>query len=701
MKGEMKISELIADIEHQRLILPEFQRGYVWTATQVREYVQSLYRGYPTGSFLIWRTPNPGRIRQGEIADSETKYFQLILDGQQRLTSVYTVLKGEPPPFYEEEALYFNLYFNLLTEEFAYYKKSAMQGKAEWIPVTEFLKQGLAEFFKSRKDENDVYLTSFDKLTALDAIRSYTYYLSTISEEDIERAVEIFNLVNSKGTRLSKSDLALAHICSSWPEARQTFRTAQAKLAELHFDLGLDILTRMASTVATGSALYEPLYKTEIATVKDAWKRVDRALAYVVDILRADAWIDSSKHLASPYPLVPLVAHLAAKGGTFSSQREKGDFLYWMYAALMWTRYSGSTDTKLNADVTALADPNPTERLRENILRERGRIRVQPSDLERAGALSSFFPMTYIVARARGAVDWLNGHPLYSKAAGAMFEVEAHHIFPSAVLYKSGYSSSNPVHKQLVNEIANLCFLTKGANIKISAKEPLRYLRDVRDKFPGALEAQFVPMNEALWSIDRFPEFLAERRRLIAEAINAFMDDLIMDEEDVDTTIEDLIAQGESVRVEYKGSLRWDYREEKVNKALTKSVLKTMAAFLNTDGGTLLIGVMDDGAVAGIESDFATLGAKGNRDDFELTLRSAIKEHLGGEVSPFIELTFAETQGQTVAIASCEPYHKPVFLEDGGETEFYVRAGNTSQPLNIKAANEYIRAHWSKAEAAT
>jgi hypothetical protein len=302
----------------------------------------------------------------------------------------------------------------------------------------------------------------------------------------------------------------------------------------------------------------------------------------------------------------------------------------------MWTRYSGSTETKLNADVTALADPHPTERLRENIMRERGRIKVQPGDLERAGMVSSFYPMTYIVARERGAVDWLNGHPLYSKAAGAMFEVEAHHIFPSAVLYKSGYSSSDPVHKQLVNEIANLCFLTKGANIKIAAKDPLRYLKEVRDKFPGALEAQFVPMNEALWSIERFPEFLAERRRLIAEAINAFMEALIADEDAVDTTIEDLIAQGESVRVEYKGSLRWDYREKQVNKALTKSVVKTLAAFLNTDGGTLLIGVMDDGVIAGIESDFATLGTKGNRDGFELTVRNALKESLGGEVSPFV-----------------------------------------------------------------
>ena len=85
------------------------------------------------------------------------------------------MLKGEPPPFYEEEVLYFNLYFNLLTEEFAYYKKTQMQGKVESVPATEFLRQGLATFFKNRKDESDVYLASFDKLSDLRGdIRNYS-----------------------------------------------------------------------------------------------------------------------------------------------------------------------------------------------------------------------------------------------------------------------------------------------------------------------------------------------------------------------------------------------------------------------------------------------------------------------------------------------------------------------------------------------
>ena len=701
MRGERKITELLSDIENRRLILPEFQRGYVWKRDKVRAYVSSLYRGYPTGSFLIWTTPDPGRIRGGAGAsDSSDKFFYLILDGQQRLTSVYTVINGTPPPFYEDEELYFNLHFDLQSEEFVYYKPTQMKGRPEWIPVTTFFQEGLATFIQKRgegdEDVRRLYFDNLAKFQRLEAIRNYSYFTETIGERDIERVVDIFNLVNSSGTNLSKSDFGLAHICASWPEARHTLRETQRRLETHHFEFGLDILTRMASTVATGSALYEPLYNTPIEKVKEAWRLVEPALDYVVNFLRSDAYIDASVHLKSPYPLIPLVVHLTRTGGVFRTERERRDFLHWMFAALMWGRYTATTETKLNADVAALSEADPTARLRDNLIKERGRIEVQARDLERASVRSTFYPMTYIVARARGAVDWFNGQPLYVKNVGAMFGLEAHHIFPVSVLYRTRYSSTDPVHRQVVNEIANLAFLTKQANLRISNAEPLAYLRDVKDRYPGALEAQFVPMDESLWTIERFEDFLAERRRLIAAGLNEFMESLVAEEPvDVPTTIADLIAEGESTRVEYKGSLRWDYAENNVNKALERAVAKTLAAFLNSQGGTLLIGVMDDGEIRGIEADFEALRSKGNRDGFELVLREAIGKYLGEDVNPYVELTFGEANGRTVAIVSCEPHHRPVFVEDRDVREFYVRAGNTSRPLDVKEAAEYITAHWA------
>jgi predicted HTH transcriptional regulator len=202
-------------------------------------------------------------------------------------------------------------------------------------------------------------------------------------------------------------------------------------------------------------------------------------------------------------------------------------------------------------------------------------------------------------------------------------------------------------------------------------------------------------MDESLWSVDRFEDFLAERRRPIAEGINEFMESLIAEEPEPLSTIEDLIARGESLGVEYKSSLRWDYRENQVNKALTKVVAKTLAAFMNSQGGTLLIGVADDGEVVGLDKDFETLGSKGNRDGFELTFRNSIGSYLGEDKNPFVELTFSEIDGQTVAVASCQQHRSPVFVEDGDRSEFYVRAGNTSRPLDVKEASEYIKSHWA------
>jgi hypothetical protein len=702
MTGEKTVKDLIKDIENELLILPEFQRGYVWKRPAVRSFVTSLYRGYPTGSFLIWKTPDPGKVRKKDDPDTDKKYFELILDGQQRLTSIYSVITGGPPPFYEGDELSFDLYFNLVDETFSYWKKITMQGKPEWIAVTEFFKEGLGNFLNARKDEPELgslYLENVEKLNKLDRIRDYSYYMKTLDEANMERVVEIFNLVNSAGTRLSKSDLALAHIAASWPEARETFRGAHAKFTEHGFDFDLDFFTRTTSVVATESALYEPLYRTPIEQVQESWTKVERVLEYLINLLRANAYVDSVKTLPSDYPLVPLVSYLAANGETFSSPQEERDFMHWFYAALMWGRYSGSAETKLNADVTVTLEADAPNALRAKLLQERGRIKVDPTDLASRGTASTFYPMTYIVMRSRGATDWFNGQPLYVKNVGAMYGLERHHIFPQAVLYSNGYSSSDSRHKALVNEIANSAFLTKDANLKISESDPLAYLREISKANPEALEAQFIPMNEALWKVDKFEQFLEARRKMISDGINDFMDALLEDPKDNKLTIEDLIAQGESKTVEYKASLRWDYETENVSKVVQKSIAKTMAAFLNTEGGTLLIGLKDDGVVLGIDKDLKTLGKKQDRDGFQLAFKSVLSNYLGAATSVAVELTFAEHAGKLLAVASCQPHSRPVYVEDGAEVEFYIRDGNSSRPLDVLQSNKYIGTRWPQVQA--
>ena len=179
MGTQLKIHEIISEIDKHDYILPEFQRGYVWNRDQVKEYLASLYRAYPTGSFLIWKTPNPGLVRGG-VPESDGGSFQLILDGQQRLTSIYTLVEGKPPPFYEGEKLYFDIWFNVQTEEFSYFKSSIMKGHPEWIPVTQFLRAGIGDYLAVGNgvlsaDESAFLFQFFEKLNRLDAIKNYLY----------------------------------------------------------------------------------------------------------------------------------------------------------------------------------------------------------------------------------------------------------------------------------------------------------------------------------------------------------------------------------------------------------------------------------------------------------------------------------------------------------------------------------------------
>ncbi len=695
MGTQMTISELIKDIEEGSLLLPEFQRGYEWGQTKVRLYLESLYRGYPTGAFLIWKTPNPGLIR-GPLASADGATFQLILDGQQRLTSLYALLKGKAPPFYEGEHLFFNLYFNVKTEEFKYWKKMEMQGKPEWVPVTRFFQYGLGEYLKSggplTQDEIGLLMTFFNRLAQMEKVKSYTYYLDILGERNMDEAVRIFNLVNSQGTPLTKSDLALSHVCALWPGARQVMRTARDQLKQdAGFEFSLDFFTRCTSCVATGSGLYEPLYRSVTAEdIKAAWTKARSAIEYVVNVLRFDGFIDSNISLPSDYPIVPMVVYVANRGGQFGNEKEKRTFLHWFYAAEMWGRYSGSTDTKLAEDIEALKGEDPPNRLRSNLLAERGRIKLEESDLRSKTSQSPFLLISYVVARSAGAVDWFNGLPLYNRLVGRANGLQGHHIFPQSVLYASGgFDSNSPRDRLIVNEIANIAFLTQEANLKFGSTDPAHYLTSVHESRPDALKAQEVPDNPALWELPRFQDFLRERRERLALAINRFMDSLLEDRITQPLTIEDYIKAGEGETVEFKGSLRWDLNLKQVNKALERSIARTIAGFMNAKGGTLIIGVSDEGEVLGLEHDYKTLANKPTRDGWELALRTSLNNYLSKDVAALVEVSLIAVEGGDIAVVHADRSLRPVFLEEGEVATFYVRAGNTTQQLDVKQTMQY------------
>jgi len=158
-------------------------------------------------------------------------------------------------------------------------------------------------------------------------------------------------------------------------------------------------------------------------------------------------------------------------------------------------------------------------------------------------------------------------------------------------------------------------------------------------------------------------------------------------------TLADMLT-GESTTLEYKASMRWDLCTKQVNPDLEKAIAKTVAGFLNSEGGTLLIGVTDDRTVLGIGNDLKTLGQRRDKDGYEQKLRQVLTNALGPEFCQYQHVSFEEHEGKTVCIVRTRRSPKPVYFTDKTAKEFYIRVGNTTKPLDMQAAHNYISMHW-------
>lgn len=156
-----------------------------------------------------------------------------------------------------------------------------------------------------------------------------------------------------------------------------------------------------------------------------------------------------------------------------------------------------------------------------------------------------------------------------------------------------------------------------------------------------------------------------------------------------------IIDKGENDLIEFKSSLRWDYRRQKMNKALEGVIAKTISAFLNTKGGMLFIGVDDDGNALGLDNDYQSM-SKNNRDGFLLTLTSVINQSMGKDIHKFITINIISLNEKDVCIVNVEKSDKPIFIGTHEREKFYIRASASSQPLGLSEVYKYINSHWEK-----
>ena len=809
----VNFSELIFSIKNKDIVVPEFQREYVWPYSNAKELLKSLINGFPVGGILIWRTASPPALKgmSDDEINAVQKVYQVLLDGQQRMTTMYLLATGEIPPYYKEDELSADprtLCFNLQTRDFQFLSRGMqedpswqlvadlLQNTVSWPEITEIASQRSTTFKSLKELENfefdydvvdrsrafgeirtliestglkmkfasqqiwniilptkiikvtipelydlhegavkdikeedwgsDEYKVSPDKFqkfwqekikTALDEIpdeltdvskligifsHNYNDLLNILKAQipvqeipttaSFSDAIDIFDKINSRGVHLSKGELALTHVTSKWPEARRVMKEFQASCANRSFHFNLNFLTRLLVVSANGRALFETIRDVEKDALETAWKNVEEVVSYLIDILKGEK-VDSSELLNGNNVLIPPLYFLCLNGKSLRSDLIRRKCIYWIMMASMWSRYSGSAESALEEDLNIIRNSKSDiwDNLVKRILDQRGRLSVEATDLQGAGINSRFYRTFYIYLKNSGARDWFNGLKI-DEGTSSNLATHRHHIFPKAYLEKHGLNEKNEFHSASINEIANSALITGTTNIQISAQAPEEYFGPILENYPNALESQLIPDNPELWKIEHFDEFLSIRRKRIAEGINKFLDGYKTELSESDDDVSVYLPESETQ--EYKETWQFDIHQSNnegksiKNQKLQLASIKTVAAFLNTNGGNLFIGVSDDNSIEGLDRDLEFFG--GSLDKLHLSVSEIILNSLGADKKPYYTVKISEVDGKHICHIKASPCHSSkTWVNFGGTQYFFIRDGNGTKSLSGEDADSY------------
>lgn len=562
-KAEASVEELVGMIERGELRLPEMQRRYVWRSTRVRDLLDSLYRGYPSGAILLWETDEAVPLQEFAVEQQKNPYqsTRLLLDGQQRLTSLSAVIRGETVSVRGRKKP-IDLLFNLdhpdqlalvtevnedggdgedeedLIDDEADSSEDELQKRfdrmtfvvgtrkleqlPQWVKVTDVFKSDSDAPFLKRAGvtgfEDPRYEKYSQRLARLRGIRKYVYRMDVLERRlSYDEVTEIFVRVNSLGAKLRSSDLALAQITAKWRGALKTFQAFQAQCSSTGFDLDLGLHLKNLVAFATGQSRFLTVGGLPVETLQRAWGECVPGMEFSLNFLRSNAGIDSPALLSSPFLLVTL-GYYGHKRNFQITAEESQRLRYWVLVANAKGRYSrGSSETLLDQDLATLRDGGGANELTDRLRLQVGRLDVAPEELEGRNQRSALFKTMFLAFRAAGAKDWRSNLAIALDHSGSNHRLQFHHIFPKAVL-KSSYTSRE------ADDIANLAFIGGKTNRQISDKPPAQYFPPLIEKSgSAAFEAQCIPIEPSVLGVDAYKNFLAERRIAVSRRLNEFL----------------------------------------------------------------------------------------------------------------------------------------------------------------------------------
>lgn len=536
--ASVTIKEIVERSVQHRWSIPEFQRGFVWKAAQVRDLMESLWLSYPVGTLLVWDGSGPVEARSASDSQAPDLW---VVDGQQRTTAL-CILSGRKPYWWagtadwEKTRQKYDIRFDVHTKEAPFFVVANAATRRvrglRYIPANKLLNLDtsreadlkiLQEMAKQIKlDGLCDGMDAMEVYTRLDRIRKIRdMEIVTITvDNDLEDVVEIFSRLNSRGTRVTEADIYLGVVAARTPGwVRDNFLPFVADLAESGYDVSPNLVFRTLTGIGKKAVRYRAIDPAfwNAASIQPVWERTKKS------------WSLAIKHLKeygfSGNTLFPADNTLVTLNALLDKFPEEpfGQTFYWFLQASRFGRYSSSSSSSLEEDLREIESASTRTDALERLL---ARIRYIPSltaeDFLRDYADTRFGRLIlYLLIYQNEAVDWDQRGVRIGFDGGELlvgFQPQFHHIFPKKFL-------EGHVNTSLIDALANIAIIGPTINIRISKQNPMEYIPKYQVT-AEKLRQQFISGQITSTTVPQYATWLRARAEELATAGNKLLEHL-------------------------------------------------------------------------------------------------------------------------------------------------------------------------------
>ena len=492
-----KVKQLVDDYRSGRIVIPEFQREYVWQRSKAPRLIDSLYKGFPISSLLLWQSSEDIRARRRDPRPVRSSVMNWLIDGQQRVITLSRVMNGD-------EGI--DVVYNPIREEFRLVNAATRQDP-NWVRVSEILDDELYRQLRRRLDGSSQADNREARFERVRKILDYEVPVVRMVDHSFDDAVKAFTRINTLGVRLKQEDIESAEVAAKHTGfvAGQVVPFLQRLRQQGFTRLNVMHLFRACAFIAQPDGRARtPLHELGRGEVGSAWRKTERATELAIGVVRSELGLVNMNILWSGALIVPLIVLCAT---TAPRQRQTREMVGWLALATLLHRYSRSTETLLEQDLRACRADDPIGALLTNLRSARRSLVAEPEDFDGALSDRSGLLALYIACMHRGILDFYTGARVVLQD-----HVDRHHILPRAQFGERQRSKADV--------IANMAFIAGDVNRAIGHAGPEVYLAKLK---PRVLDSQCIPRDRSLWRIDKADRFWDARRELAADSFNDFV----------------------------------------------------------------------------------------------------------------------------------------------------------------------------------